>query len=74
MKKVKYKVRSDSSKTPCPHGMMATCTNCRITKPHIVHVGSWMERDCPFFVEDKGEREGVVCDFIPNTFTIYNSR
>ena len=71
---IPYTIRSHSSKTPCPHGMKATCYNCGIKKPRLVHVGSWMERDCPFFVEDKGERKGVVCDFISDTFTIYNSR
>lgn len=71
---IPYIIRSDSSKTPCPHGMKATCDNCGFKKPHLVHVGSWMEKDCPFFIEDKGRIQGVVCDFIPNSFTIYNSR
>ena len=75
MEKVKYKMRSDSSKTPCPHGMMATCTNCRITKPQIVHVGSWMERDCPFFAGEVIGKKEVLCNYIPtDLFRTYNSR
>jgi len=71
---ISYTLRSDSSQTPCPHGMKATCLNCGIKKPRLVHVGSWMERDCPFFVESKDGRKAIVCDFIPNSFTTYNSR
>ena len=52
MEKIRYKIRSMSSKTPCPHGMMATCINRHMTTPHLVHVGSGLERDCPFFVSD----------------------
>jgi len=74
MKLIPYKILSDSSKTPCPHGMRATCHNCRIEKPLLVHVGSWMEKDCPFFVEDKGRRKGVVCDYMETEFKVYNSR
>lgn len=71
---IHYTVRSESSRTPCPHGMMATCYNCGIKRPHKVHVGSWMERDCPFFIEDRGLRHGVVCNYMETEFKIYNSR
>lgn len=75
MEKVKYKVRSYSSKTPCPHGMTATCSNCSITKPHIVHVGSWMEKDCPFFAGEVIGKKEVFCNYMPtDIFKIYNSR
>lgn len=73
-KTIPYTIRSQSSRTPCPHGMKATCDNCGIKNPRVVHVGSWMERDCPFFVEDKVGQKVVVCDFIPGTFTVYESR
>lgn len=52
---IPYIIRSDSSKTPCPHGMKATCDNYGFKKPHLVHVGSWMEKDCPFLSKIKAE-------------------
>ncbi len=74
METIKYKVRDLSSKTPCPHGMMATCTACKMNKPHLVHVGSGLERSCPYFVSDDEKKREVTCDFIPNTFSVYDAR
>lgn len=73
-KTIHYTVRSDSSRTPCPYGMMATCHNCGIKRPRKVYVGSWLERDCPFFVEDNGLRNGVLCNYMETDFKVYNSR
>ena len=73
-KTIPYITRSQSSKTPCPHGMKATCHNCGIKKPLLVYVGSWMERDCPFFIEDKGKKIGVVCNYMETSFKIYESK
>ncbi len=54
--------------------MKATCDNCKINKPVLVHVGSWMEWDCPFYQGEGEQKNTTLCDFIPGTFTIYNSR
>lgn len=74
MQVIPYKLRAQSSKTPCPHGMRATCTNCGINKPVLVHVGSGLEWDCPFYCGEGEQKNTTLCDFIPGTFTIYNSR
>ena len=55
MEVIKYKVRSQRSLTPCPHGVHAECHNAKILKPVLVHVGSWMETDCPHFVGENKE-------------------
>ncbi len=72
---IRYKTYLKSSKTPCPHGMMATCSNCKITKPLLVHVGSWMENDCPYYGGHVDKKKEVICNFVPgNQVTVYNSR
>ena len=72
---IRYKTYLKGSKTPCPHGMMATCSNCKITKPLLVHVGSWMENDCPYYGGHVDKKKEVICNFVPgNQVTVYNSR
>lgn len=74
MEIIPYKIRAQRSKTPCPNGMKATCDRCKINKPVLVHVGSWMEWDCPFYQGEGEQKNTTLCDFIPDTFTVYNSR
>jgi hypothetical protein len=45
-----------------------------MTTPHLVHVGSGLERDCPFFVSDDTAKKEVTCNYIPDFFPIYDSR
>ena len=75
MEQIPYKIRLQSSKTPCPHGMMATCTACKMNKPHLVHVGSGLERGCPFLVADDTNKHIVTCNFMPDFFPglVYDS-
>lgn len=72
--RIKYKIVSDSSTVPCPHGMMATCANCRIKKPVLVHVASWMEKDCPYYGGIDEKVHEVICNYDPNGVKQYNSR
>lgn len=75
MELIQYKIRSHSSRTPCPHGMTATCENCKITKPILVHVGSWMEYDCPFYGGHGENKNQIVCNYDSDSrITSYNSR
>lgn len=76
MRQIPYKIRLQSSKTPCPHGMMATCTACKMNKPHLVHVGSGLERGCPFFVADDTNKHIVTYNFMPDFFPglVYDSK
>lgn len=75
METIKYKTRSMSSLTPCPHGIRAECHNAGIRKPLLVHVGSWMEVDCPHFVADDAKRKEVTCNYTEGElFSFYVSR
>ena len=75
METIQYKTYSRSSKTPCPYGMMGTCEACKITKPVLVHVGSWMENDCPYYGGHAEKKKQIVCNFAPgDQATVYNSR
>lgn len=71
---IQYSVKSHRCLTPCPYSMMATCHECGIERPVRVSVGSWLERDCPFFIRDKGHAHGVECNFMTTEFKVYNSR
>jgi len=75
MEKIKYKIRLWRSTTPCPHGITAECHNAGIRKPRLVHVGSWMESDCPHFVADDAKRKEVTCNYTEGAlFSFYVSR
>ncbi len=75
MEVIKYKVRSQRSLTPCPHGVHAECHNAKILKPVLVHVGSWMETDCPHFVGENKETKEVTCNYTKGElFSFYVSR
>lgn len=75
METIKYRLRDHSSKTPCPHGVHAECHAAKIMKPLLVHVGSWMEKDCPHFVSVNEERKEVVCNYTEgDLFSFYVSR
>ena len=64
-----------SSITPCPHGVTAVCPNAGIKKPVLVHVGSWMESDCPHFVSEDKKKNEVVCNYTEgDLFSFYVSR
>jgi hypothetical protein len=72
--RVKYKTSWDRSLTPCPHGMMATCFNCKIKKPTLVHVAAWIEKDCPYYGGIDEKSHEVICNYDPNGIKEYNSR
>jgi hypothetical protein len=45
-------------------------------KPHLVHVGSGLERGCPFLVADDTNKHIVTCNFMPDFFPglVYDSK
>lgn len=76
MNVIPYRLRYRSSLTPCPHGMTATCTVCKINKPHPVHVGSWMEKSCPYYSGEGEKKNTTICLFNPDKDKplLYNSK
>ena len=72
MERIPYKVKMLHCSTPCPHGMKATCTQCEMKAPTLVHVGSELEKACPYFVSDDNDKHIVTCEFIPNSVMLYD--
>lgn len=75
-RELSYIVREYRCKTPCPYDMKATCMICKINKPVVVHIGSWMEEDCPYLIRVDGHKKTVICSFDPELHTsdVYNCR